>query len=126
LERLAGLTSGDMEGYMTRKEAIEKTIFKYKWIKDNLDKYKYNMPELNNFYIAYPEYQKYYNECPLCELFCAGSWDDPDCPECILNVDNCYNETGRFQKFIEEKSIPGKRKFCNWIIKKCEKALEVL
>jgi len=108
---------------MTLKQAIKKTIFKYKWIKDNLSKDRDGYYELDNFEAEYPEYLKYYNECPLCEFFSEGAWYDPDCSECILNADNCFNKTGRFQNFLLEKSIPGKRKFCNWIIKKCEKAV---
>jgi hypothetical protein len=115
-----------MEGDMTLKEAIEKTIFKFTWIKDNLRKDKDGQDELDNFEAEYLEYCKYDNKCPLCELFRTGGWDNPNCPECVLNSDNCFNETGRFQNFLEEFSIPGKRKFCNWIIKKCEKALEAL
>jgi hypothetical protein len=126
LERLAGITSGDMEGYMTPKEAIEKTIFKFTWIKDNLDEDRDGRDELDEFNVAYPEYLEYVDKCPLCELFRAGTRRDSNCPKCILNVDNCYNKTGRFQKFMEEKSIPEKRKFCNWVIKKCKKALEAL
>jgi len=111
---------------MTRKQAIKKTIFKYEWIKDNLRKDEIGANELYDFIAAYPEYFEYHDECPLCELFRTGCYDNPDCPECILNTDNCFNETGRFQNFLLEKSIPGKRKFCNWILKKCKKALEVL
>jgi hypothetical protein len=111
---------------MTRKQAIKKTILKFTCIKNNLNEDRNGRDEIDEFNVAYPEYLKYIDQCPLCELFRAGNRRDSDCPKCILNVDNCFNEPGRFQNFLIEKSIPEKRKFCNWVIKKCKKALEAL
>jgi hypothetical protein len=109
---------------MILEEAIKKTLFKYKWIRDHLKRNRTGHDEIKMFSNKYIRYLNYHDECPLCELYSAGSPLSPDCPECILNSDNCFNEYGRFQKFMREISIPKKRKFCDWVIKQCEKALE--
>jgi hypothetical protein len=109
---------------MTRKQAIKKTLFKFTWIKDHLKRNRRGGGEIYAFIIENSAYSIYVAQCPLCDLFCVGSWNNPNCPKCILNTDNCHKEYGSFQKFMKEKSIPKKRKYCEWVIKQCKKALE--
>ena len=109
---------------MTRKQAIEKTLFKFTWIRDHLKRNRTGHDEIKMFSNEYIKYLNYRDECPLCELYCTGNRAFPYCPKCILNMDNCYEEYGGFQKFMRETSIPEKRKFCDWVIKICEEALE--
>jgi hypothetical protein len=104
---------------MTRKQAIKKTLFKFIWIRDHLKRNQSGMHDKFNFNRQYNEYG-----CSLCDLFCEGNWLNPNCPKCILNSDNCFNMNSGYYEFLKETSIPKKRKYCDWVIKKCEEALE--
>jgi hypothetical protein len=111
-------------GQMTRKQAIKKTLFKFTWIKDHLTRNRTGDDELDAFIDEHPEYFEYDNDCPLCELFRDGNRNYPDCSECILNSDNCFYFDGGFQNFLDESSNPKKKKYCEWVIKKCEETME--
>ena len=68
---------------MTHLKACKETLFKWEWIKNNLERKLLGIKEIDKFDDKYPRFCEYRNECPLCEKYLTGHHFNPDCPSCL-------------------------------------------
>jgi hypothetical protein len=54
---------------ITKKQALQKSIFKWEWLRDNLINEESGNQQIRRFIKAFPEFDEYTVSCPLCHLY---------------------------------------------------------